>query len=168
MFLLDSLMIAGLRWTLNTIATAADAERDDEASLREQLLEAVMQLQAGELDDLRFQEIERDLLARIREARARRSGGTEPIALTSGVPIGGDRHSTLEVEASLAGDFHEPPSTEPPDAVPLRAPAPAPSRRRAISASSDASSSPQPVVRRPKRRSSASGGRRTRPPRRQP
>ena len=132
MFILDSLMIAGLRWTLNTIATAADAELDDEASLREQLLAAVMQLQAGEIDDAAFQEIERDLLARMRAAREQRHGGQDPIALTAGAPLGGDAETTLAVEASLAGDFHDPPATavEPPSPVMSVAPRRAPSRPR--------------------------------------
>ena len=42
MFVLDSLMISGIRWALETALTAAEAEMNDDSVLREQLLEAGM------------------------------------------------------------------------------------------------------------------------------
>ena len=40
MFLLDSLMISGIRWALQTTLTAAEAEMNDDTAMRDQLLEA--------------------------------------------------------------------------------------------------------------------------------
>ena len=69
MFILDSLLIGSLRFVLDKIVTAAEAELDDDTSLRERLLEAQMQLELGEISDSEFAEIERDVLARIREIK---------------------------------------------------------------------------------------------------
>ena len=54
MFLLDSLMIAGIRWALETTITAAEAEMNDDTALREQLLEAEMRREMGEISDEEF------------------------------------------------------------------------------------------------------------------
>jgi hypothetical protein len=35
MFILDSLMISGLRWELDTVSTAAEAEMNDDTALQE-------------------------------------------------------------------------------------------------------------------------------------
>ena len=79
MFILDSLMISGIRWALETALTAAEAEMNDDSVLREQLLEAEMRREMGEITDDEFRDIERDLLARIREIRERRDGGSGAI-----------------------------------------------------------------------------------------
>ena len=47
MFILDSLMISGIRWVLETAVTAAEAEMNDDSVLREQLLEAEMRREMG-------------------------------------------------------------------------------------------------------------------------
>ena len=44
MFILDSLMISGIRWALETALTAAEAEMNDDSVLREQLLEEMQSL----------------------------------------------------------------------------------------------------------------------------
>src|SRR5258705_3073898 len=108
MFLLDSLMIDGIAWTLKTVVRAAEAEMNDDTALREQLLAAEMQREMGEISDKDFVEIERDLLARIREFRDGREGGSGPLAFGEGEPIetGGD--SRFQIEASVSGDFHDP------------------------------------------------------------
>ena len=106
MFILDSLMISGIRWALETALTAAEAEMNDDSVLREQLLEAEMRREMGEISDEEFADIEADLLARIREIKARRDGGgpiemgAQPIETTAG--------SRFEVEATVSGDFYEP------------------------------------------------------------
>jgi hypothetical protein len=69
MFILDSLLIGSLRFVLDKIVAAAEAEADDESALREQLLEAQMRLELGEITDEEFAEIERTVLARIRELK---------------------------------------------------------------------------------------------------
>ena len=106
MFILDSLFISGFRWVLDTVVTAADAERNDDSALREELLAAEMRREMGEITDEEFADIETDVLARIREIKERREGGSGPIAFGND-PI--DTAGTqLAVEATVSGDFHEP------------------------------------------------------------
>jgi hypothetical protein len=108
MFLLDSLMIAGIRWALETTITAAEAEMNDDTALREQLLAAEMSREMGEISDDEFAEIEADLLARIREIKERREGGLGPIAFGAGEPLESSEDSRFQIEASVSGDFHDP------------------------------------------------------------
>jgi hypothetical protein len=74
MFILDSLLIGGLRFVLDKVVAAAEAEMNDDSALREQLLEAQMRLELGEITDREFAEIERDLLAAIREIKRPEQG----------------------------------------------------------------------------------------------
>jgi hypothetical protein len=106
MFILDSLMISGLRWVLNTVSTAAESEMNDDTALRERLLEAEMRREMGEISDEEFAEIEVDLLERIREIKQRREGESGPIAL-AGQPMSTEDRQ-FQVEATVSGDFHEP------------------------------------------------------------
>jgi hypothetical protein len=69
MFILDTLLVGSLRFVLDKIAAAADAEARDETPLREQLLEAQMRLELGEISEEEFAAVESDVLARIREIR---------------------------------------------------------------------------------------------------
>jgi len=108
MFILDSLMISGIRWALETALTAAEAEMNDDSVLREQLLEAEMRREMGEISDDEFQEIEADLLGRIREIKERREGGSGPLAFGAGEPLEAAGDERFQIEASVSGDFHEP------------------------------------------------------------
>jgi hypothetical protein len=81
MFILDSLLIGGLRFVLDKVAAAAEAEANDDTGLREQLLEAQMRLELGEISEQEFAETERDILAAIREIK-----GTQRGALTVASP----------------------------------------------------------------------------------
>jgi hypothetical protein len=74
LFILDSLLIGSLRFVLDKIVAAAEAESQDDSSLREQLLEAQMRLELGEITDQEFAAIEGDVLARIREIKAAAPG----------------------------------------------------------------------------------------------
>src|SRR2546428_9040056 len=47
------------------------AEMNDDTALREQLLEAQMRLELGEISEKEFHQTERDILARIREIKGR-------------------------------------------------------------------------------------------------
>jgi hypothetical protein len=109
MFILDSLFLSGFRWVLETVRNAAEAEQDDDTALREQLMAAEMRRELGEIADDEFAAIEADLLARIREIKERREGGSGPIA------FGGESSSDaqLAVEATVEGDFHEPAIRDP-------------------------------------------------------
>jgi Gas vesicle protein G len=73
-FILDTLLIGSLRFVLDKVVAAAEAEMQDDSALREQLLEAQMRLELGEISDGEFAEIEQDLLARIREVKDSRPG----------------------------------------------------------------------------------------------
>jgi Gas vesicle protein G len=73
-FILDSLLIGSIRFVLDKVVAAAEAEMQDDTALREQLLEAQMRLELGEISDEEFAGIERDLLARIREVKGQQAG----------------------------------------------------------------------------------------------
>jgi hypothetical protein len=94
-------------WVLNTLTTAAEAEMNDDTVLREQLLDAEMRREMGEISDEEFDEIEADLLTRMREIKERREGGSGPISMGA-QPIETTADSRFQVEASISGDFHEP------------------------------------------------------------
>jgi hypothetical protein len=74
MFILDSLLIGSLRFVLDKVVQAAEAEMQDDSALREQLLEAQMRLELGEISEPEFAEIERDVLAAIREIKRPHQG----------------------------------------------------------------------------------------------
>jgi hypothetical protein len=91
MFILDTLLIGSLRFVLDKVVAAAEAEMQDDTALREQLLEAQMQLELGEISDDEFAAIERDVLTRIREIK-----GPQQSAITMSPQ---DRISGVEVES---------------------------------------------------------------------
>ena len=71
MFLLDSLLIGGIQYVLDKVATVAEQELNDPERQRERLLEAQMQLENGEITDEQFAAIETDVFDKIREIKAR-------------------------------------------------------------------------------------------------
>jgi hypothetical protein len=75
LFILDSLLIGSLRFVLDKVAAAAEAELHDDTALREQLLEATLKLELGEISEEEFVATERDILARIREIKGSNPGG---------------------------------------------------------------------------------------------
>jgi len=91
MFILDTLLVGSLRFVLDKIASAVDAEMQDDTALREQLLEAQMRLELGEISEAEFVEIEQDMLARIREIKGQHQGA---ISMSSG-----DKVSGVEIES---------------------------------------------------------------------
>jgi gas vesicle protein GvpG len=99
MIVLDSLLLGGIRFVLDKIATAVDQEMNDEGSLREELLAAQMRVELGEMDDSEFAELERDILARLREIRdAQRGEASGAVSLDSGA---------FEVDVTYEGDEGE-------------------------------------------------------------
>ena len=95
MFILDSLLIGSLRFVLDKVVAAAEAELEDDGALREQLLEAQMRLELGEISQRQFARIERDLLARIKNIKgSRRQGAISLSNLSSD-----DQAATVEIEA---------------------------------------------------------------------
>lgn len=99
MFLLDSMLIGGLRFVLDKIATAVDTELNDDTALREHLLAAQMRLELGEITQEEFEGIEADILARMREIRERRQGAGAT-ALSPG------EYTITGIDADLEGDEH--------------------------------------------------------------
>jgi hypothetical protein len=89
MFILDSLLIGSLRFVLDKIVAAAEAESQDDSGLREQLLEAQMRLEMGEISEEEFARLESDVLARIREIKGTRQGplSMSPEDRISGVDV---------------------------------------------------------------------------------
>jgi hypothetical protein len=69
--ILDTLVIGGIKFVLRRIAEAVDAQMNDVEALREELLAAQMRLELGEMSEAEFAEVERELLARLREIRER-------------------------------------------------------------------------------------------------
>jgi hypothetical protein len=75
LFILDSLLIGSLRFVLDKIVAAAEAESSQhDSALREQLLEAQMRLELGEITEKEFVEIERDVVMAMREMTGRQQG----------------------------------------------------------------------------------------------
>ena len=95
MFLLDDLLIGGLRFVLDKVKTIADQEVNDPERQRERLLEAQMKLESGEIDDAEFAAIEADVFERIREIKA----STQPQDT-----IVDDEHRVARVEISVDDD----------------------------------------------------------------
>jgi hypothetical protein len=75
--LFDRMLVGGVGFILDQLAAAAEAELNDEASVREQLLAAQLRLEAGELSPAEFAEVEESLFARMRAV----CGAGEPIDL---------------------------------------------------------------------------------------
>ena len=96
MFILDSLLIGSIRFVLDKVIAAAETEMQDDSVLREQLLEAQMRLELGELTDEEFAEIEQDVLTRIRDIKGRQQG---PISMSPD-----DKVSGVEVESFKSDD----------------------------------------------------------------
>ncbi|HKB10739.1 MAG TPA: gas vesicle protein GvpG [Vicinamibacterales bacterium] len=97
MFILDSLLIGGLRFVLDKVVAAAEAEMNDDTALRERLLEAQMQLELGEITDAEFAEIERDVLAALREIRRPQQG---PLTMSPKDKITGVDIESFDSEAN--------------------------------------------------------------------
>ena len=99
MFILDTMLIGGLRFVFDKIAAAVDTELNDDSSLREQLLAAQMRVELGEMTQREFEVFESDILERLREIRERRQGG-EPAGLAPG------EYTVTGIDATFEGDEH--------------------------------------------------------------
>jgi hypothetical protein len=99
MFLLDSLLVGGLRFVLDKVAAVVDSELNDDTALREQLLAAQMRVDLGEITQDEFDALEAEILARLREIRERQTG--TPAA--GGSP---QDYKITGIEATFEGDEH--------------------------------------------------------------
>jgi hypothetical protein len=95
MFLLDSLLVGGLRYVLDKVATIADQELNDPDRQRERLLEAQLQLENGDITEEQFAAVEADVFDRIRQMKARTQ--------TSGTVVD-DHHRVAGVEITVDDD----------------------------------------------------------------
>lgn len=77
MLIVDSLIISGVRFVLNKLIEAVDAELYDESSLREELLAAQMKLELGEITEEEFARVEEVVLAGLRDVAARKKAASE-------------------------------------------------------------------------------------------
>jgi hypothetical protein len=75
MFILDSLLINGIRFALEKVLQVAEQELENPEALQQRLIEAQMQLEEGTIDEERFAEIETDVFARIRALKGEAGGG---------------------------------------------------------------------------------------------
>jgi hypothetical protein len=75
-----TLPMAGIKFVFNQVADLADQELNDEGTLREQFLLLQVQLEEGDIDEDEFTEREAELLARLREIKARKRAAAEQVA----------------------------------------------------------------------------------------
>ena len=101
MFIIDSVLIGGIRFVLDKVAAAVETELNDDTALRDQLLAAQMRVELGEMSQEEFEVFEADILARLREIRERRQG-TAPAAFSP------TEYKITGIEASFEGGHHEP------------------------------------------------------------
>jgi hypothetical protein len=81
MLILDSLLVGGLRFLLDKIARAAEAESQDDSVLRARLLEARMRLERGEISEDEFVATEREFVAALATLRGAQQ---QPISMPHG------------------------------------------------------------------------------------
>jgi hypothetical protein len=96
--ILDSLLIGGIKFVLDKVASAVDQEMNDEGRLREELLAAQMRYELGEISDEDFALFESDVLERLREIRAREreeAGGAGAMSFQPGA---------YDVDVTFTGD----------------------------------------------------------------
>jgi hypothetical protein len=74
MFVLDSLLVGGLRFVLDTIAEVADRELRDPERWRAMLLEAQLAYENGAISSEELSTREREILARLRELHPEADG----------------------------------------------------------------------------------------------
>jgi len=99
MLIIDSLLISGVRFVLDKIAAAVETELNDDTVLRERLLDAQMRLELGELSQEEFDQLEADIIERIREIKERQRGGESAVISPKDMKVTG-------IEATFEGDEH--------------------------------------------------------------
>ena len=92
-FILDSLLINGIKFCLEKVAQVADEQLENPEALQQRLLEAQMQLEEGVIDEDTFAQIEADVFARIRELK----GGQASAGIA-------DASAFDEIEVEIADD----------------------------------------------------------------
>jgi hypothetical protein len=98
MFVLDAILIGGLRFVFDKIATAVDTELNDGTHLREQLLAAQMRLELDEISQAEYDALEAGIHDRLRAIRERQQG-------TAAFPPG--EYKVTGIDATFEGDEHK-------------------------------------------------------------
>jgi hypothetical protein len=98
MFILDTMLIGGLRFVFDKIATAVDTELNDETHLHEQLLAAEMRLDLGEITTAEYDALATDIHDRLRAIKERQRG-------TAAFPPGD--YKITGIDATFEGDEHK-------------------------------------------------------------
>jgi hypothetical protein len=75
MFILDSLLINGIKFCLEKVAQVAEEQLENPEVLQQRLIEAQMQLEEGKISEATFAQLETDIFARIRELKGDQAGG---------------------------------------------------------------------------------------------
>jgi hypothetical protein len=96
MIVLDSLLVGGLRFVLDKVAQAVDAELDNPERLREELLAAQLRLELGEIDETELAGLEADVLARLRALQGA-AGPAGPLSF-------GDGGVDVDVDVDFTGE----------------------------------------------------------------
>src|SRR5438105_4524501 len=97
-----TLPMAGLKFVFQQIADLADQELYDESVIREQLLLLQVQLEDGDIDEADYAEREAELLARMREIKARKRAEMDEAAtddLPAEANVEARRRVVIEVES---------------------------------------------------------------------
>ena len=99
MLIIDSLIISGVRFVLDKVAAAVESELNDDSVLRERLLDAQMRVELGEMSQSEFDQLEADIVERIREIKERQRGGESAAISPKDMKVTG-------IEATFEGDEH--------------------------------------------------------------
>ena len=99
MFILDTVLIGGLRFVFDKIAAAVDTELNDDTHLREELLAAQMRLELGEMTPAEFDVFEADILLRLRQIRESRQGAAPALSPSE--------YKITGIDARFEGDEHD-------------------------------------------------------------
>ena len=98
MFILDTILIGGLRFVFDKIATAVDTELNDETHLHEQLLAVEMRFELGEISKAECDVLATDINDRLRAIKERQQGTA---AFSPG------DYKITGIDATFEGDEHK-------------------------------------------------------------
>jgi hypothetical protein len=80
MIFIDRMFVAGMGFVLDQVLAFAEREGNDASHLREELLEAQMQLELGEIDEEAFALVEARVLRGLRELREEEIAGSSALS----------------------------------------------------------------------------------------
>lgn len=113
MLVIDKLLVKGIRFVLDKVIQAADQELNDASALREQLLQAQMRRELGEISEEELAKVEAEIVDRLREISERQGGGVIEMGARPGE--GEEELKVTGVEATFGGDSEGLQALEPKD-----------------------------------------------------